>query len=638
MIRCLVAVATFVLALHGGATWAATGKGGRVAEFTVPAKALRSNLLGDPPAVRVAVYVPPSYDSHPDRRFPSLYLLHGYLGDINYFGVRDGMPGPQGMQLPAVLDEAIAKGIAREMIVIAPEARNAYFGSFYVNSALTGQWEDAIARELVPWIDARYRTIAAPQSRGVAGHSMGGYGSIMLAMKNPDVFGALYALSPCCIGLMDDLGPGNTSWAKAIQMRSPAELTAEPRSLEEFYPTFFIAMAAAFSPDPAGSGLRVRLPVAEVGGRLVESEPARSAWKAAMPLYLVEQFQKNLKRLNGIYLDVGEHDDFAVIRNGTRMLSAELASHGIPHVLDVYAEGDHDSHLRKRIETKLLPFFSEVLARYSYADDLIDSSRVAAQSVQGPLPREVRYNPFAEFSTPLGEVMDDAGDAKAQGVYAVFQVRYPNGWLMIDAGIDREAEPSTDVKFLPGGHEKVQEALEGADQIILTHEHHDHAGGLIRARRKEAVAAKAVLTADQVQGLLKRPSAPLVRLTPETASSYRTIDYERIQAIAPGVVLIKAPGHTPGSQLIYVRLASSEELLFIGDIVWSMAGLRMRRQKPIDVSEYLGEDRVALQQQIDWLSGLAARTGVIPVCAHDKLEIEALVGRGLLQAGLDSSD
>ena len=128
-------------------------------------------------------------------------------------------------------------------------------------------------------------------------------------------------------------------------------------------------MAAAFSPDLAGTGLRAKLPVVEIGGRLVESEPALTAWKAAMPLYLVERYQESLRRLKGIYLDVGENEDFAAIRNGTRMLSIELASRGIPHVFDMYADGDHNSQLRKRIETRVLPFFSEVLVRGSIESD-----------------------------------------------------------------------------------------------------------------------------------------------------------------------------------------------------------------------------------------------------------------------------
>ena len=189
---------------------------------------------------------------------------------------------------------------------------------------------------------------------------MGGYGSIMLAMKNPDVFGAVYALSPCCIGLMDDLGPENVAWSTAIRMRAPGDLNSQPKSFEEFYPTFFIAMAAAFSPDPTGSGLRVRLPFDERGGRLVPNEPAYSAWKAAMPLYLVGRYQDNLRRLKGIYLDFGEREELMHIRSATRLLSGELGL-GIPHTFDVYADGDHDSHLLQRIESRVLPFFSEVL-------------------------------------------------------------------------------------------------------------------------------------------------------------------------------------------------------------------------------------------------------------------------------------
>lgn len=124
------------------------------------------------------------------------------------------------MQLATLMDGLIATGTSKEMIVVVPNGRNAYFGSFYTNSPVTGGWEDFVARELVRWVDGNFRTVAAAESRGIAGHSMGGYGAIMLGMKHPDVFGAFYALSPCCVGLEGDLGPENQAWVAAAQVRT----------------------------------------------------------------------------------------------------------------------------------------------------------------------------------------------------------------------------------------------------------------------------------------------------------------------------------------------------------------------------------------------------------------------------------
>src|SRR5262245_59637026 len=155
--RWIAMIAVLAAILSTQPSWSESPQKDGITQFTVPAAALRTNLLGDPPEVRVAVYLPPGYDTRPERRYPSLYLLHGYYGDIDYYGIREDVPGPQGMQLAEVIDKAIAEDGLKEMIVVVPEARNAYFGSFYVNSALTGNWEDAIVREVVPWIDARFR-------------------------------------------------------------------------------------------------------------------------------------------------------------------------------------------------------------------------------------------------------------------------------------------------------------------------------------------------------------------------------------------------------------------------------------------------------------------------------------------------
>ncbi len=330
---------------------------GSLTETKVAAPALKDNLLGDPAESRVAVYVPPSYATSPQRRYPTLYLLHGFTSDIDAF-----TRGYQGMELTRTMDEQIARGAAKEMIVVVPSGRNGYFGSFYTNSPVTGRWEDFFAKELIDWVDAKYRTLRAPESRGIAGHSMGGYGAIMLAMRHPDVFGAVYALSPCCIGIEGDMDHDNQAWRRAMQIQARDQLQAKPQSLDDFYATAFIALSAALSPNPSKPPLFVDFPFKQQQRLLVVNEDAYTKWRANLPLYLVEQYRGNLSKLRGIYLDYGALEEFSHIRTATQLFSNELTKRGIAHTFEVYADGTHDSRIRQRIETRVLRFFSEVLS------------------------------------------------------------------------------------------------------------------------------------------------------------------------------------------------------------------------------------------------------------------------------------
>ncbi|HEX6732781.1 MAG TPA: alpha/beta hydrolase-fold protein [Pyrinomonadaceae bacterium] len=129
---------------------------GRLVEIKVPAPSLKGNLPGDPLEQSVAIYLPPSYETSPTKRFPTLYPLHGFTGNNRAWTTK----GYQGMSLQPFMDDLIKAGVSREMIVVAPNALNAYKGSFYTNSSVTGNWEDYIYRDLVQHIDANYRTIA----------------------------------------------------------------------------------------------------------------------------------------------------------------------------------------------------------------------------------------------------------------------------------------------------------------------------------------------------------------------------------------------------------------------------------------------------------------------------------------------
>jgi glyoxylase-like metal-dependent hydrolase (beta-lactamase superfamily II) len=270
-----------------------------------------------------------------------------------------------------------------------------------------------------------------------------------------------------------------------------------------------------------------------------------------------------------------------------------------------------------------------------FNDTLLIKVRAAARMVPGELPTQIGYLKFAGSKAPLREMIETTQDSTLDGALTVFQIRYPRGWIMVDAGMARDVDST--FPGVPGALNRVREGLRGARLIVVTHEHHDHVAEVVRPPMAELVAAKTVLTRAQVQTLIDRPIVPLIRLIPNRSRDYVVIDYDLLYPLAPGVVLIKSPGHTPGSQMVYVHLASGKEFLFIGDIAWAMAGIQRRVQKPEKTSRALIEDRVALQQQLDWLSGLTQRQGVVLVNSHDETWLRGLVSSGVLKADLDLS-
>jgi S-formylglutathione hydrolase FrmB len=330
---------------------------GRLVEIKVPAPALKGNLLGDPTEQGVAVYLPPSYDSSPQKRYPSVYLLHGFTANNKAWTTN----GYQGMSLQPFMDDMIKRGTIREVIVVAPNGWNAYKGGFYTNSTVTGNWEDYIYRDLVQNIDANYRTMPRPESRGIVGHSMGGYGAITLAMKHPEVFSVAYGLSPCCLGMEGDFLSENPAWLSTVRLTGKEQLKDRPTSFEEFFQIAFVAVSAAFSPNPQRPPFFVDFPYQERGGKLEKNETAFARWRAKMPLYMVDENKENLKKLRGIFIDYGQNEEFSHIRITSQQFSKALAEQNIPHMFEVYEGGDHGNKIRQRLETRVLQFFSEKL-------------------------------------------------------------------------------------------------------------------------------------------------------------------------------------------------------------------------------------------------------------------------------------
>jgi enterochelin esterase-like enzyme len=208
---------SLLLATATVASVAAERPQGTVTEDIVQSSALEGNLFADSPRRCVLVYLPPDYAQHTERRYPVVYLLHGYKGSAKQWTGGDGE-----WNIRDVMDRLIASRKVREMIIVMPDVKNRLGGSFYTDSVATGNWEEFLSRELVAYVDGKYRTLAQPASRGIAGHSMGGYGAILLSMKHPEVLGAIYALSAATLGWAGELSVDSPDWDTTVSFRTLA--------------------------------------------------------------------------------------------------------------------------------------------------------------------------------------------------------------------------------------------------------------------------------------------------------------------------------------------------------------------------------------------------------------------------------
>jgi S-formylglutathione hydrolase FrmB len=325
---------------------------------TVHGFSLEGNLTGESPDRTVAVYLPPSYAQGSERRYPVLYLLHG-IGGTQRDWTQGWHDEPRWHNLQDVMDRGIAAGRIAEMIVVAPDELTKLGGGFYTNSEATGGWEDFTVFDLVGHVDETYRTRTEASSRGIAGHSMGGYGAIMLGMKHPDVYQVVYGINPALLGWGSDLTLENTAWERTLDA-TPA--TLNPR--QDFYPVSLHCVAQAFSPNAGRAPLFDDLPFERVDGELREARAAHDAWTRHMPLYLVEEYRDNLLALRGLRFDSGRNDEYPHIPPTNLALSLRLEELGVPHVFEDY-NGDHRDRMwgeEGRMATEVLPYFSRLLA------------------------------------------------------------------------------------------------------------------------------------------------------------------------------------------------------------------------------------------------------------------------------------
>ncbi len=324
----------------------------------IASKALAKNPLGDPSTRRLPILLPPDYESS-GRRYPIIVGLTGFTGR-GIMMLNDSAWGPN---LTQRLEALYAAGMPHAILIL-PDCFTRYGGSQYINSAATGRYEDYVIDGLIPWIDAHYRTIPALEARGVFGKSSGGYGSMILGMRHPDVFGALACHSgdmffdlcyardfPAFCNAINRAGGVEEWWRRTTEKIGAVEKLAN----EDMEALNILAMAACYSPDasaPLGIGLPMDLHtcerIPEVWARWLEWDPAEQ----------LDRYENSLRGLRLFYMDCGNRDEFS-LHFGARLMAKRLTERGIPFEYEEFDDGHMSVQYRYDVS---LPKIAHALA------------------------------------------------------------------------------------------------------------------------------------------------------------------------------------------------------------------------------------------------------------------------------------
>lgn len=306
-----------------------------VEHVKVHSPSLVGNLEGEPVDRDVIVVLPPSYAKDKARRYPVLYFLHGFaLSDQSFFDF---------MHLPEAVDDAAKKGV--EFIIVVPDSDTKLGGTMYSNSPVTGDAEAYIAKDVVKYVDGHYRTIAKRESRGLVGHSMGGYGTWKIAMRFPEMWSSVYAMSACC------MSPRTTTVEAAQKL---AAIPYDKAPGENFGNKASLASIAAWSPNPKNPPYYMDFGLKPDGS--IDSLVV-AKWANNSPLAMAASHLTQLKSFKAIASDGGDED--GLTKDATTM-HEQLDLFGVNHGFEVY-KGNHTNRIVERFKTKVLPFFAENL-------------------------------------------------------------------------------------------------------------------------------------------------------------------------------------------------------------------------------------------------------------------------------------
>ncbi len=299
-------------------------KTGTIDAVVYDSEAIANNLIEERTEQNLYVYLPPTYYES-DKKYPVVYFLHGFNDSAAAY-IRN---------VQTELDEAFSQNPSRELIIVAVDGANARGGSFYVNSPVAGNWEDYTCKEVVSYVDTNYRTIANVRSRGIYGFSMGGFGALNLAFLHPDIYGAVYAISPGVlapgkIGDALDTWNGDRGFLKAY------------------------SMAFAYNTTPPYESIPLRDGSQTDNALLERWESGFGNWREKLDAYLALDTP-----LTAIGLNYGTSDGYRWIPEGIKYLSGLLEEEGVEHILYTF-EGGHVIP-KNELSDHLLPFFREAL-------------------------------------------------------------------------------------------------------------------------------------------------------------------------------------------------------------------------------------------------------------------------------------
>lgn len=318
---------------------------GTIVTLRHESKILKDNPLGDKHIRDLIIYLPPNYEE--DKQFPVVYCLTGFTGRGKMF-LNDSAFTPN---LAERMDKLISAGTIKPMIAVMPDCFTHYGGSQYINSSATGNYEDYLTQEIVPFVDANFRTINDKNSRAVMGKSSGGYGALMMAMRHADLFGLACSTS------------GDAYFDYCYLPDFPKAVRAfkgDPKALiekfwredarkgkDDFAALNIIGMSACYSPN----GTDFDLPFDENTGEIRANVWAR--WLEHDPVRLVEKSVENLQSLKLLYIDAGTRDEF-YLDLGARILCERLKDFKIPHIHEEFDDGHFNISYRQNRSLELI--------------------------------------------------------------------------------------------------------------------------------------------------------------------------------------------------------------------------------------------------------------------------------------------
>jgi glyoxylase-like metal-dependent hydrolase (beta-lactamase superfamily II) len=269
----------------------------------------------------------------------------------------------------------------------------------------------------------------------------------------------------------------------------------------------------------------------------------------------------------------------------------------------------------------------------AYDKALLQQVRASAMAVPGELPQRINYLKYASSIRKWNQVVADGSDDPCTMARTAFQIEYGSGWIMVDAGMDRAVhhffEKEKPQPFDDTAAARIAQAVQNARLILITHEHGDHVAGAIR-NANDQLPPKTILTKEQADALMNNPQMPEIKLDETKSKQYIITSFESVLPVAPGVVLIKAPGHTNGEIMIYTKLQDGREYIFAGDVAWCYKGVAEKKQKPKSERQRLGEDGDLVEQQLNWLNERMVQDKMTILVSHDDIMLPQFAASGLI--------